>query len=367
LTLVAVGHIISVAMTRLSPPGAFCWILSSLLLLALVRGTDASGENAGGGPFMTEFPLPGSPYQVAVEAPNLAWATLPAQNAIVRLLVTLPGLYDVALFELPVAGSEPYDIAFAAGRIWVTERSGNRIGCFDTDTTVWTEYPIPTIDSQPTGITVLEGNPIEVWFAERAGNKLGRLRVSDTGSATVDEYELPAANASPESVSAITAEPIWFTAPGISSIGRFRPSLWPGSFGYAFVPTGSGSQPWDIEMDTEGTPWFTEPHGNRLGKYTPGTLTYFTWYYLPISGSAPYGLDLARGATWFTEIDGDRVGQLQPVTGAMREFALPGAAPTGIAVDASGCAWVAASHPDRLISWCSPYFWLAFLPLVWRD
>jgi streptogramin lyase len=314
-----------------------------------------------------EYPVPGSPYQVAVEAPNRVWATLPAENAIVRLMVTSPGLYDVALFELPVTASEPYDIAFAAGRVWVTERSGNRIGSLDTVTFAWTEYPIPTADSQPTGIAVVAGNPIVVWFAERAGNKLGRLRVSDTNSATIDEFELPTGNAYPESVSATSSEKVWFSAPGISEIGYLNLSSWPGSPpAFASRSTGLGSQPRDIEVGADGLPWFTEPHGNRVGKFAPGTLTYFTWYDLPVSGSTPYGLDIAQGAIWFTEKDGSRVGQLQPWTRILREFALPDAAPTAIAVDATGCAWIAASNQDKIISWCAPYFQSAYLSLVRR-
>jgi len=179
------------------------------------------------------------------------------------------------------------------------------------------------------------GDPVEVWFAKRAGNKLGRLRVSDMGSATIYYFRPP----SP----------------------RDQPQV------FEHMSTGSGSQPWDIEVGPDGAPWFIEPHSNRVGNYTPGTLTYFNWYELPVSSSTPYGLDIAQGVTWFTEKDGNRVGQLQPLKGILREFALPGAAPTEIAVDATGCAWIAASNQDKLIRWCPPYFQFAHLPLVRRD
>jgi streptogramin lyase len=176
------------------------------------------------------------------------------------------------------------------------------------------------------------------------------------------------ANAHLESVSATSSEQVWLSAPGISAIGRFNLSYWPWSpDAFAFLPVGSGSQPWDIKVGPDGVPWFTEPHSNRVGNYTPGTLTYFNWYELPVSSSTPYGLDIAQGVTWFTEKDGNRVGQLQPLKGILREFALPGAAPTEIAVDATGCAWIAASNQDKLISWCPPYFQFAHLPLVRRD
>jgi streptogramin lyase len=156
--------------------------------------------------------------------------------------------------------------------------------------------------------------------------------------------------------------------PGVSAIYSFRPSDWPWSPD-AFYPTstGNGSQPWDIKVAADGYPWFTEPRSNRVGRYFTTTYTDIFWYSLPVLNSLPHSLDIAQGAIWFTEKDGNRVGQLQPSTSRFREFALPNAAPTGIAVDASGCAWVAASGKNALISWCPPYFRSTFLPLVMKD
>jgi virginiamycin B lyase len=373
LTDAVTAHIMRPMMTKLSVRRAILWIL---LLLAMVCGAGASGAAAGAGSFTAEYPVSGSPYQVAVEAPDRVWATLPDENAIVRLTLTSPGAYAVAKYVLPAANSKPYDIAYAAGRVWFTERSGNRIGSLDPASDpaapAWTEYSVPTANSEPTGITVIVGEPIEVWFAERAGNKLGRLTVSGMGPVTFDEYPLPVANAYPESVSATTTEAIWFTAPGISRIGRFRLSYWPWNpdNAFAFQSTGSGSQPWDIKVATDGAPWLTEPHSNRILKFNPQTFTYFNEYRLPTSGSTPYGLEIARGVIWFTEKDGNRAGQLQPLdpsASILREFPLPGAAPTGIAVDATGCAWIAASNLDELISWCPPYFHFAYLPLAVKN
>ena len=254
-------------MTTLPARRAIVGMVLFLQLLAMASGTRATGEANGVASWTADYPVPGSPYQVAVEAPNRVWATLPAENAIIRLTLT-SSVPDVGVFVLPVANSEPYDIAFAAGRIWFTERSGNRIGSLDAAsdpaTSAWTEYPIEnTPNCEPTGITVVAGDPVEVWFAKRAGNKLGRLRVSDMGSATIYYFRPP----SP----------------------RDQPQV------FEHMSTGSGSQPWDIEVGPDGAPWFIEPHSNRVGNYTPGTLTYFTWYELPVSSSTPYCLDVAQG------------------------------------------------------------------------
>jgi virginiamycin B lyase len=353
-------------MAVLSPHRAIVCVLLSLVILCTAG---VSGAAAGEGSPTTQYPVPGSPYQVAVETPERVWATLPAQNAIVRLTVTSSGVYDVATFVLPVANSEPYAIAYTAGKVWFTERLGNRIGSLDAAsdpaTPGWMEYSVDnTPNSEPTGIAVVAGTPLEVWFAERSGNKLGRLRVDSGGSATMDEYPLPVADAYPESVSALATEPIWFSAPGVSEIYRFRVSLWPWSpDAFASVPTGSGSLPWGIKVNLDGRPWVADSSGNRIGKYIAGTFAYFAWSVLPVPGSEPYGMDIAQGVIWFTEKSGNRVGQLRDTTGAVLEQALPGATPTGISVDAAGCAWVAANGENALIRWCPPHL---YLPLIMK-
>ncbi len=112
MTHPVVVRIITATVTYFSARRAMSWVL--LVSLLLVSKTGAAGQAADWAPFIADYSIPGSPYQVAVETPNVVWATLPEQNAIVRLVVTPPGLYDVDLFELPVAGSEPYDIHLLA-------------------------------------------------------------------------------------------------------------------------------------------------------------------------------------------------------------------------------------------------------------
>ena len=160
-------------------------LLVAVLLACAVSPAYATSPS----PLVTAYPVSGSPYHVAVEQPGRIWATLPAQNAITRLVVTSPGVFEVSTFQLPTApgepSSEPYDIAFAAGAVWVTEYAGNKIARFDPLAEGWTEYLIPTPDSHPTGLVVLPGNPLQVWFCEQTGDKLGRLRVFEDGTSAV--------------------------------------------------------------------------------------------------------------------------------------------------------------------------------------
>ena len=313
-----------------------------------------------------------------MEQPGRIWATLPAENAIIRLVVTSPGVYDVNTYQLPTASSQPYDIAYAAGAVWVTEHIGNKIARFDPLTESWTEYPIPTVDSRPTGLVVLPGNPVQVWFCQQVGNKLGRLRIAETGISEFDEFPLPWAGAMMESVAAVSGETVWFTAPGVQRIARFALSRWldpvpgnpdpGGAFGFAY--TGVGSKPFQIKLDTEGLPWFTEPSSNRIGRFNPGTITIFEWYPVPTPDSGLAGIDVALGYAWFTERGSDRLGRLRRIafSAQVSELPLPSAhaMPTDIAVDLDGCAWSAASGTDQIISWCPPYFRIVYLPIILR-
>ena len=355
-------------------------LMRVLAVVVLLVCAVSPAQAASPSPLMTAYPVPGSPYHVAVEQPGRIWATLREQNAISRLVVTSPGVFEVSTFQLPTApgepSSEPYDIAFAAGAVWVTEHAGNKIARFDPLTEVWTEYPIPTVGSLPTGLVVLPwnpGNPVEVWFCEKTGNKLGRLLVSESGTGTFTEFPVPIAGAAPESVDAVFRDAVWFTAPGTGQIVQFQLSRWnelePGS-GFYPVQRGSGSSPSAIRLAADNQPWFTDPGSNRLGRYMPGTLTLLVWYPVPTADSELAGLDYAGGYVWFSGKKSNQVGRLAIIDfepqWRLITLPAPGSAPTDIAVDAAGCAWIAASDVGQVVSWCPPYFRYSYLPGVYK-
>jgi virginiamycin B lyase len=324
---------------------------------------------ADGPPLLTEYPVPGSPLYVSVEAPGRVWFTLPDQNAIGRLVVTSTMDYSVVTYTVPTAGSQPYDLKYAGGAVWFTEMSGNKIGRLDPSNGTIVEFSIPTSGSQPTGIDVLPGNPTTVWFTERSGNKLGRLVVTSTMDYLFAEYPLPSgySNAQPEDIFVESPDSIWFTAPGVNLIGNLKPSIWPSQSAFAWIYTGGGSQPQTIKTDGE-IAWFTEPNGNRIGQYFYTTITQLNWYTLPLTASGPYDLALWQGKVWFTELSGNRVGWLIPSPRQFREFGLPaGSAPKGLGVDSNGCVWVAESGRNRIAAWCPPYFRFVYLSLVLRN
>jgi virginiamycin B lyase len=278
--------------------------------------------------------------------------------------------YTVITYPVSTVDGEPYDLDYAAGAVWFTERAGNKIGRLDVATGAVDEFPVPTLNGGPTGIDVVSGSPTRIWFTQQSGNKLGQSVVTGTVDYAFIEYPLPTgySNAQPEDICVRAADSIWFTAPNISHIGNLKPSLWPQSGAFVLIPTGSGSQPWAITVDSDGFPWFTEPSGNRIGQFFPQTISDIRWYTLPHLGSDPYDLVTAQGYVWFTQASGDRIGQLDPGTRAVREFGLmDGSAPKGAAVDSGGCVWVAESGRDSIAQWCPPYFRFVHLPLVLRN
>jgi virginiamycin B lyase len=109
------------------------------------------------------------------------WITGPGNGTVGK--VTTAGV--VTVFHLPqgVVSGPAFITTGTDGAMWFTEQGlgsdaagpnafGNRIGRITTSGTI-RELPVPTADSVPLGITV--GPDRRIWFAESAGDKLGRV------------------------------------------------------------------------------------------------------------------------------------------------------------------------------------------------
>src|SRR5260370_27786382 len=68
-----------------------------------------------------------------------------------------------------------------------------------------TEFPIPTANNDPLGITA--GPDSNLWFTERGSNKIGRI----TTSGTIKEFPLATANGDPWGITAAPDGNLWFT------------------------------------------------------------------------------------------------------------------------------------------------------------
>jgi virginiamycin B lyase len=90
---------------------------------------------------------------------------------------------------------------------------------------------------------------------------------------------------------------VWFTEPGLDSVGRITPS---GSVVKFPVPT-FNAQPVDIVTGPDGNLWFTEAGADQIGRITPSTGA-MTEYPVP-AGLAPGSITAGRGGLlWFTAI-----------------------------------------------------------------
>ncbi len=93
------------------------------------------------------------------------------------------------------------------------ERDGDALPAYVPN--VSSEYPIPTANSQPAGITRTSS---ALFFTEEAADKLGVL----TQNATITEYTLPEANSKPLNVTLGQDGNIWLTEFGGDRIAEFN-------------------------------------------------------------------------------------------------------------------------------------------------
>jgi streptogramin lyase len=196
-----------------------------------------------------------------------------------------------------------------------------------------TEFPIPTVDSQPPRIAA--GSDGSLWFTESRSNEIGRI----TPAGAISEFNVPQGCC----VNGIAAGPggnLWFTEGGalVARIGRITPA---GVISEFTLPSAHYAQ--SIAAGADGNLWFAETPGNRIGRITPsGVLTEFP---IPTPKGHPRGIAAGPdGALWFTEIDGNKIGRIT-LAGEISEFAIPTASsdPWGIAAGPDGNLWFTES------------------------
>ncbi len=192
------------------------WSLSAALLIAAILALPAPAVVRAQAGLVVVHAVPGDPLNVAVESPGHVWYTLPDQNAVGSLIVDEAGIATTQLFTLPQANSRPYDIAYANGTVWFTERNADKIGAINVASGELREFEVhepsgppanattvflpmalrgrasggQTFSSQPTGIAVAP-NGI-VWFVTAGSNQLGRL---DPATESIELFFYPQAGA----------------------------------------------------------------------------------------------------------------------------------------------------------------------------
>jgi virginiamycin B lyase len=187
----------------------------------------------------------------------------------------------------------------------------------------FTEYPIPTANATPEGIT--EGPDGAMWFTETGAYKIGHIAIDGV----VSEYAVPpligGAVVGPQGIAegpfiSGSLPVIWFTLGGgigsitaTGAITEFRNSV--------------GSQPYFIAQGPDGNMWFTDTRSVAVGRVTPSGQ--FTEYAVPNAPSTA-GLGI-RGITsspfpspslWFIDYLNRAIGSIT-TAGVMTEHPVP--------------------------------------------
>jgi streptogramin lyase len=129
-----------------------------------------------------------------------------------------------------------------------------------------TEFAIPTQGSSPQEITV--GPDRALWFAESAGNKIGRI----TMAGQITEFSIPTPASGANAIVTGPDGNLWFTERTAGKIGRMTVAG-----AVAEFPTITpNSQPTSITVGADGNLWFTEFAADKIGRITPnGAITEF--------------------------------------------------------------------------------------------
>lgn len=324
-------------------------------------------------PFLVEYPLPSeigsAPWRIAIESPGRVWFTMPAENALGRLVVTSTVDFQFTRYEIPTPNSEPYDLVYRPNAIWFTQRTGNQLGRLTISSGDITEYPIPTTNSQPTGIDIAPDGT--VWFLQRGANQIASFQPTEN---QFEEYPYTLAGGQLENVRVQNDDRIWFTAPGVDRLVGFRPSRWGTNSAFFNVPAEPGSQPHDLFVPPDTYPWITAPGVNLIGRYTPTTFSNWRWFALPTANSEPAGIAYSTynnaNEIWYTGRASGKAGRLLTTSGGqiivLHEIPLPSpnSQPEGIRADSQRHVWIADTGGHAIVEWRPPHFNYIYLPII---
>jgi virginiamycin B lyase len=254
-------------------------------------------------------------------------------------LLAPAGASAMTEYKVPTLSSNPAGITVGPdGALWFTEENGNKIGRITTDGVI-TEYALPTNFSSPSEITA--GPDGALWFTEYGAQplpKIGRLPV--TGP-PFKEWELPLGSG-PDGITTGPDGAIWFTRNGDGKIGRITTD----GTSITDYPL-QGYQPGDITPGPDGRLWFTESGANKIGAITVDSTPEIKEYDLaPLAD--PSGIAASGGAMWFTEYGLDRIGRIPTFGLPVTEFGPTGSKPSGIALGQDGALWFTETVANKI-------------------
>ncbi|MBS7654989.1 hypothetical protein KEJ50_00565 [Candidatus Bathyarchaeota archaeon] len=216
-----------------------------------------------------DIPTPNSgPRGIFAKSSNEIWFTEFLAGKIAKLnIASSPNKFYE--YSLP-SGSQPNDIVVVSDKVWVTDFGRDKITCLDSTTGEIIEYSLPT-GSKPYGIT-LDPNGM-IWFTLYGRNMIGKL---NPWNREVTEYKpIPTANSQPTGITIDDATGnIWFTESAGHKIGKYVPGE---NMFYEYPTLTSSSTPMGITLYRDSNNklyvWFTEWAANKLGEIIEGENT----------------------------------------------------------------------------------------------
>jgi streptogramin lyase len=219
---------------------------------------------------ITQWSIPtlnSGPRGIFVKSLNEIWFTEFLTGKIAKLDISASP-HKFYEYSLP-SGSQPNDIIVVEDKVWVTDFGRDKITCLNPQTGEIIEYSLPA-GSKPYGITV-DSNEM-IWFTLYGRNMIGKL---NPWNKEVTEYKpIPTANSQPTGITIDNATGnIWFTESAGHKIGKYVPGE---NMFYEYSTLTSSSTPMGITVyrkpPTNQTlsVWFTEWSANKIGEILEG-------------------------------------------------------------------------------------------------
>ena len=225
-----------------------------------------------------------SPFFLAFDSSGNLWFSEPVSNSI--------GEYDTGgnwhQWTVPTAQASPLDLTFDQyGHLWFTELGASQIGEFDPATQGFNEYPTPTANSRPYGITGPDPTTNSIWFTENNGNvhRIGQLTPNSDGTIKnnhISEYltniSCPGSNCiTPHLITYDKTGNIWWSEGYDGALGKLVISQAADGTNNGVTeyhvppvcPPVCSSHISGIAVDSNGTVWFDDALSSRYGSFTP--------------------------------------------------------------------------------------------------
>jgi virginiamycin B lyase len=221
--------------------------------------------------------------------------------------------YIAVEFELPKTNVEPHEITVDnQGNGWLTQRTGGRLGRFDTKTFSYTELDPPAGATKKVRLNgIVRGPDNKLWFVDGGPNR--RWLNYDIASETFDVFPVPKLK-----------------------------------YGNSTGNT--------MRVHPNGTVWLCNIGSNQIIRLDPKTKKFDVWE-VPAGVQAkknatPYGMAVAGdGKVWFVENTFNQLGRIDPATGKFDEYPIPvkGAVTRKMGSDSEGNIWVGLHVPGKLM------------------